>query len=137
MEKACRRVIEEANDSLFVDGNVDDVGDFFAKDYTVHITGRDLNGGHKVVRDVVGELRKGFPDITVDIEILVEGHDRVAWQRTLRGTHKGNFKGFPASGLLIEWRDMVTSRFNEGRIVEEWVVTDLAEQLLLSRKRNA
>lgn len=137
MEKAYRHVIEEANDSLFVDGNVDDVGDFFAKDYAVHITGRDLNGGHKGVRDVVGELRKSFPDITVDVEILVEGHDRVAWQRTLRGTHKSKFKGFPGSGLLIEWRDMVTSRFSDGRIVEEWVVTDLAEQLLLSRKRNA
>lgn len=137
MEKAYRHVIEEANDSLFVDGNVGDVGGFFDRDYTAHITGRDLNGGYKIVRDVVGELRKSFPDITVDVEILVEGHDRVAWQRTLRGTHRSKFKGFPASGLLVEWRDMVTSRFKEGRIVEEWVVTDLAEQLLLSRKRNA
>ena len=29
---------------------------------------------------------------------------------------------------------MVTSEFRDGRIDEEWVVTDLAERLLLARK---
>jgi predicted ester cyclase len=66
----------------------------------------------------------------------VEGEDRVAWQRTFRGTHKGKFKGFPASGLNIVWRDMVTSHFYNERIGEEWVITDLAEQLLVSSKQN-
>lgn len=31
---------------------------------------------------------------------------------------------------------MVTSRFRDGLIAEEWVVTDLAERLLLSRKNG-
>jgi len=30
---------------------------------------------------------------------------------------------------------MVTSRFDHGLITEKWVLTDLAERLLLSRKR--
>ena len=72
----------------------------------------------------------------VDVDILLEGDERVAWQRTLRATHKGKFKSFPASGLQIVWRDMVTSQFRDGLIAEEWVITDLAEQLLLSRKRK-
>lgn len=29
---------------------------------------------------------------------------------------------------------MITSRFEDGRIPEEWFLTDLAEQLLLERK---
>lgn len=136
MERSYIQIIEAANRALIVDGDLDAVGEFFASDYTVHTAGRDFKGGHKIVRDVVGELRKSFPDIKVDVEMLVEGGDRVAWQRTFHGTHKDKFKGFPASGLKIEWHDMVTSRFHEGRIVEEWVITDLAEQLLLSRKRS-
>jgi predicted ester cyclase len=135
--KGLTRLIEEANEALIGKGNIDAVGEYFDSGYAVHITGRVLNGGHKIVRDAVGELRKSFPDIRVEVEILVEGHDRVAWQRSLRGTHTGKFKGFPASNCVLEWRDMVTSRFFKGRIVEEWVVTDLAEQLLLSRKRGA
>lgn len=76
-------------------------------------------------------------DIDIDVDILLEGDDRVAWQRTLRATHEGTFKGFPATGLQIVWRDMITSQFLDGLISEEWVVTDLAEQLLLSRKRKS
>ncbi len=74
-------------------------------------------------------------NFTLIAKILVEGKDRVAWQRTLRGAQQGAFKGFPASGREIMWRDMVTSRFRDGLIAEEWVVTDLAERLLLARKR--
>lgn len=54
----------------------------------------------------------------------------------MRGTHKAAFKGFPASGLQIVWRDMVTSKFYNGLISEEWLLTDLAERLLLSKKRG-
>lgn len=66
--------------------------------------------------------------------MLVEGEDRVAWQRTLRGTHQGPFRGFPASGRRIVWREMLTSAFRDGRIAEDWLVSDLAERLLLARK---
>ena len=48
---------------------------------------------------------------------------------------QGAYAGFPASGRVIVWRDMVTSVFRDGRIAEEWVISDLAEQLLGSRKR--
>ena len=137
MEKSLAEIIDEANGILISDGDLDAVGDFFTSDYTVHITGRDFKGGHKVVRDTLSELQKSFPDIKIEVEILVEGQDRVAWQRTYRGTHNGKFKGFPASGLKIVWRDMVTSHFYDGLIREEWVITDLAEQLLMSRKKKS
>ena len=45
-------------------------------------------------------------------------------------------KGFPASHLNIKWRDMAKSHFHDERIGEEWVITDLAEQLLVSSKQN-
>ncbi|MBN2406043.1 MAG: ester cyclase [Coriobacteriia bacterium] len=43
--------------------------------------------------------------------------------------HAGDYAGFPATGRRVVWRDMVTSRIEDGSIVEEWVVSDLAEQL--------
>jgi hypothetical protein len=79
-------------------------------------------------------LQRAFPDLQIEVEILVEGKDRVAWQRTLRGTQQGDFMGFPPCGRQIVWRDMVTSRFRDGLIAEDWVITDLAERLLLARK---
>jgi steroid delta-isomerase-like uncharacterized protein len=127
--------IEAANTALMANGNFDAIGEYFTPDYVVHLTGQELSGGHAAIRNVVGMYQRAFRDIQVDVEILVKTKDRVAWQRTLRATHKGAFKGFPATGRPIVWRDMVTSRFRDGLIEEEWVITDLAERLLLARKR--
>ena len=127
--------IKAANSALIVNGNLEAVGKFFTSDYVAHVTDRDMEGGHDTIRRFLRALRRAFPVIQIEVEVLVEGKDRVAWQRTLRGIQKGAFKGFPASGRRIVWRDMVTSRFRDSLIAEDWVITDLAERLLLARKR--
>lgn len=134
MEMSLVSKINEANQSLITNGELDRISEFFTQDYIVHLTGRKKKGGYKFVHDTLSSIRHSFADIQVDVEILLQGENRIAWQRTLQAIHKANFKGFPASGLQIIWRDMVTSQFRDGLIAEEWVVTDLAENLLLSRK---
>ena len=134
MDRSLASKIQAANSTLIANDNLDAIGEFFTPDYVAHGTGQDL-AGHGAIRRFLGMLRRAFPDLQIEVEILVEGKDRVAWQRTLRGTHKGDYKGFPACGRRIVWRDMVTSRFRDGLIAEDWVITDLAERLLRARKR--
>jgi predicted ester cyclase len=125
--------IEAANESLLVNGN-DAADRFFAPGYVAHGTGRDLTGGPDAVRRFVGMLHGAFSNLEVTVDILAETADRVAWQRTLAGTQSGSYMGFPATGRRVVWRDMIVSRFVDGVIAEDWVVTDLAERLLLARK---
>jgi len=135
MDQSLANKIHAAHSALFASSNMDAIEEFFAPDYVAHVTERDMDGGHAFLRQFLGMLHRAFPDLEVHVEILLEGEDRVAWQRTLRGTHKGAFMGFPASGRPLVWRDMVTSRFHEGLIAEDWSISDLAERLLLARKR--
>lgn len=128
-------VIEAANETLVVQGDFDAIPRFFSPDYVAHVTRKDLPGGHTLVRSLMELYQRAFSDLRIDVEILLAGTDRVAWQRTLRATQTGPFKGFPRSGREITWRDVVTSRFENNLIVEDWVISDLAEQLLLSRKK--
>lgn len=127
--------IETANVELMTRGNLDAIPTFFSPDYVAHLTDRDMTGGHQAIRRVLRMYQRAFADIRVEVEILVRAQDRVAWQRTLRAVHRAGFKGFPGTGRRIVWRDMVTSRFQDGLIVEDWIITDLAERLLLARKR--
>jgi predicted ester cyclase len=127
--------IRAANQTLLTEGKHQGIGEFFTSDYVVHLTDRDVAGGHKMVREFLELYQRAFPKLEVEIEILVEGLDRVSWQRTLRAVQQGAVKGFPTSGRTIVWRDVITSRFCDGLIAEEWVISDLAEQLLLSRKK--
>lgn len=135
MSKSISSIVQAAVNSLFERDEIQFVGEFFSQDYVVHLTNQDYSGGHKIVQIAIDQVRKAFPELQAEVEILVETSDRVAWQRTLRGVQKGAFKGFPACNRQIIWRDMVVSRFENELIVEEWVSTDLAEQLLLSRKQ--
>ena len=135
MDTSLASKIQAANKALLANGKLDAVNQYFAKDYVAHLTDQDMTGGHDAIRKFVELYRQAFPDLEVDVKILVEGKDRVAWQRTLRGIHKGDFKGFPATGRTVVWRDMVTSRFRDGLIAEDWSISDLAERLLLARKK--
>jgi len=134
MSRLLASKIGAANSQILATGDLDAIREFFAPDYVAHGTGKDM-AGHGGIRKLVGMYRRAFPDLRVEVEILVTDKDRVAWQRTLRATHKGDFKGFPATGRPVVWRDMVTSRFRDGLIAEDWVISDLAERLLLARKR--
>jgi steroid delta-isomerase-like uncharacterized protein len=132
-------MIKAANTALIVNGDVEAISKFFAPDYVAHVTGRDFGGsprkGHAAIRRIVDLYHRAFTNLQVDVQILMTSKDRIAWQRTLRGRHTGNFKGFPASGKHMMWCDMVVTQFRGGLIAEEWVITDLAERLLLARKR--
>jgi ketosteroid isomerase-like protein len=89
MVRSLASKIQAANSALIANGNLDAVGEFFTLDYVVHLTDQDMTGGHDAIRRFLGEIQRAFSHLQVDVEILVEAKDRVAWQRTLRGTHQG------------------------------------------------
>ena len=135
MTRSPASILEAANTALLVEGNLEAVGEFFASSYVAHLTDENLRGGPAAIRSFVSSLRRAFSDLRVEVEILVEAGDRVAWQRTVRAHHSGSYKGFPATDRPVVWRDMVTSRFEGGLIAEDWSISDLAERLLRARRR--
>lgn len=135
MSRVLASKITAANAELITHNHLDAVGEFFAPDYVVHLTSQRMALGHDGVRRILRMYRRAFPDLQIEVEILVSAKDRVAWQRTFRAIHTGAFKGFPATGRSITWREMVTSRFQDGLIAEDWLISDLAECLLLGRKK--
>ena len=134
MSSSPASVVQAANAVILLNGDLDAIPDFFAPGYVAHGIDGDLNVGHESIRRFLQMIRKAFPDLELEVQFLVESDDRVAWVRRLEGTQKGGFMGFPATGRRVVWRDMITSRIEDGRIAEEWVLTDLAERLLRARK---
>lgn len=120
--------LRAANEELLTKGNVAVARDLFAPNYVVHFNGGEQRGPEAIEQFVAG-LRAAFPDLRYEIEILATEGDRVAWLRTHQGTHQAEFMGVPASGRSITWRDMVVTRYEAGKIAEEWAVTDIGEHL--------
>lgn len=81
------------------------------------------------LREICESWFAAFPDLTHEIEELAVDEEWVLARLTLRGTHRGPFMGVPATGTEIEVADHVSTRFEDGRIVEHHATADTAALL--------
>jgi len=65
-----------------------------------------------------------FPDILADVEAQVAEGDRVVSWVAMRGTHRGHWMGVPPTGWPVVIRCVTMHRVRDGRIVEDWVLTE-------------
>jgi steroid delta-isomerase-like uncharacterized protein len=64
-------------------------------------------------------LHNAFPDITYSIEELIAEGDKVMSRFIVRGTHKGEYQGIPATGNKIEASGVMITRIENGKIIED------------------
>jgi predicted ester cyclase len=126
------KLIKYANDKIIGQGNLDVVAEVFSTAYVVHTGGKDYIG-HEFVNRFARLLRSAIPDVRVlKVEFLSQAGNTITWQRTLGGTHRADLMGIPPSGQKVKWRDLMVTRFEGEKIAEEWAVSELAGQLMLS-----
>jgi predicted ester cyclase len=74
-------------------------------------------------------LLSAFPDIQVEAEDIVVQGDKVAVRVRLTGTHRGEFLGNAPTGRHIHYRSHEVYRFEDGRLAEEWICSDMVTLL--------
>lgn len=116
-----------ANDELFHKGNLNFADEIFASNYVSHGPDGPKEVGPKGIKKFVKAMRTAFPDLRVEIEVLVQEDNTIAWLRTHRGTFKSDYLGIKATGKVVTWRSMAVSRYEDGQIAEEWGVGDFVE----------
>ena len=127
--------IKLANEQLIGQGNFGSRDSFFSPNYIAHSGAKDFKG-RKFIKQFVGQLRKAIPDIRViKVEFLNQTSNTIAWQQALSGTHKVKMKGIPASNRKAKWTEMVVTRFENGKIAEDWLISELAGELMIQYGR--
>lgn len=95
-------------------GDLDRARELYATDFVDHVNALEFHGQDGIARSVA-MYRALFPDLRIDVVDQISEADRVASRWTLHGTHRGRSVTLP--GITI-------SRFKDGRIVEDWTVSD-------------
>ena len=113
-------------------GNLDVIDQFVAADVVEHEEFPGLSSGRDGVRQMFEMMRAAFSDFTMTIEDIMAEDDRVVVRARMSGTHRGDFMEIPATGkrINVPFADFV--RFEGGKVVEHWGVTDtgvMMEQL--------
>lgn len=69
-------------------------------------------------------LRTAFPDLKFRVEFTMTDGDRVAAYLTMSGTQAAEFLGVPSQGRTFSVKTVDIVRFENGKAVEHWGVTD-------------
>ena len=68
--------------------------------------------------------RAAFPDRRFIVEDMIGEGDKVSARFTMRGTHKGEFRGIAPSGTELTMTGIDMTRISEGKLVEDRVEVD-------------
>jgi predicted ester cyclase len=108
-----RRALEEVCSGRDLGG----IPDVYHPDFVDHVNALEYKG-HEGARRSVALYLELFPDLRFMVEDQVSEGDRVASRWRLEGTHRGR---------AVTLRGIVISRFEDGRIIEDWAASDTME----------
>ena len=115
-----RRFVEE----VINNGDYSVLGDLIHPNYVYRSPDQELHGPAAIV-GLLTAYRTAFPDLNTEIDDLVIAGDKAVISITLTGTHEGDLMGIVATGKRVEVHGMVLSRFEDGKIVDEWEILDM------------
>lgn len=104
-------------------GNLQIVDDLAHPDYVYRNPTDELRGAD-AIKQLFAAYRSAFPDFHVHVNDRVTAGDRMIQAFTITGTHEGEFMGIPPTQKKIRVHGIVMSRFEDGKILEEWEVID-------------
>jgi steroid delta-isomerase-like uncharacterized protein len=125
-EITVRRFIEE----VINDGDYPVLDEVIHPNYVYRSPDQVLQGP-QALRDLLTAYRSAFPDLHIAIDELVSTGNKTVISITLTGTHQGDLMGIGATGRQVKVSGMILSRFENGKIAEEW---ELLDQLTLYRQ---
>lgn len=98
----------------------------FTVPYTKDFIGHTGNGTFTRERGMAEAKgwRQAFPDLKMNIDLIVAEKDLVAVRWTATGTNTGTGNGLPATGKFVKVSGQATFRFVDGKIAEEWALGD-------------
>jgi predicted ester cyclase len=107
-------------------GDFEAARELYSPNFVDHVNRLEFRG-HEGILESVGLYRALFPDLRIEVDGQVSEGDLVTSRWTMHGTHRG--RRVTLTGITI-------SRFEKGKIAEDWTASDnldLLRQLGLRR----
>jgi steroid delta-isomerase-like uncharacterized protein len=120
-----KKLIRNVVDEIWNKGNFDMINEMVTDDFVIHFprSGEEMRGPENVKHFYKG-FRKAFPDIHFSIVEQVAENDKIVTHWSATGTHKGEFKGIPATGKKVNFTAMDIDKISNRKFVECWTNVD-------------
>lgn len=105
-------------------GRLELVDELLAESFVEHEELPGLEPNREGVKQWFAILRTAFPDLKFHVELMMTDGDKVAAYLTFSGTQAAEFMGMPSQGRAFSVKTVDIIRFENGKAVEHWGVTD-------------
>ena len=128
--------VREYFDLVWSKGEVERLDHLLAPTYVNHTPSfGQPPPGPDGLKPIVLALRSAFPDLHYRIEDIIATPEYVVARVRMQGTHLGRLGDLPPTGRAIDVLQINIERFEGGKVVEHWRVTDeLALQKQLGQR---
>ncbi|MFT4082182.1 MAG: ester cyclase [Nocardioides sp.] len=117
------RLVADYHRRLWAEGDLGAIGEAFAPDAIVHLTGFDDRAVAAVRADAV-RYRGAFTEVSTEILTLLTDGDRVVLHWSTVGRHVGPYGKVPATGRVVTMTGIDIFRIADGRVIECWSLWD-------------
>jgi len=119
--EANRGIVQRFYDEVWNEGNVDAASEVFVEDYVRHdLRPTEALPGPKGQAKIAEDFRAAFPDLRMEVDLILGEGDLVAARWTTEGTNTGAWAGRPATGKRARFSGVNIFRFRDGKVVELW-----------------
>ncbi len=102
-------------------GNLNAADEVFAAEYARH----DLRPGNALPgpegqKRIAGDFRAAFPDLHMQVDVMIAEADLVMARWTTTGTNTGAWGSVPATGKQVKFSGVNIFRIANGKVIEIW-----------------
>jgi steroid delta-isomerase-like uncharacterized protein len=126
MSEENKAVIRRLVEQIWNRRALDVADELFAPEAIVYESGVPLPGvGSAVIKEAMRATWAAFPDISTTVDDMIAAEDKVVVRWSAVGTHQGVMQGIAPTNRKIAQNGIVIYRLAAGKIVEEWMNTNL------------
>jgi len=118
-----KAIVRRYIDQILNDQRLDLIDEFFVDNVELHGVGPGIIG-RTALAEFYAMFSAAFPDWHTVIDDMVAEGDKVVVRYTAASTHKGEFRGIPATGKSYTQNTIVIYRLTNGKIAEGWLLND-------------
>lgn len=116
--------VRRMEDELFNKRNLDAIDEFISPDYVLRTAAEGMPNDREAIRESIAMYVNAFSDLHISVDELIAEGDRVVGVFTFTGTHDGDLAGMSPTQRSISVRQIAMYRIEDGKVVEEWEVSD-------------
>jgi len=118
-------VVRSFIEEIINQGQIESAAQFVWEDVVEQVPFPGQGPGLEGLKDVLRDMRSGFPDLNFSVEEQISEEDKVLTRFEWSGTHRNDFLGVPATGRPVKVWGMVIDRLQDGRIKETRIIMDI------------